>query len=305
MHYPIQLIQSISNTGLRALRLKLIALIGCLGLGPAHGVDTIPGQAVAPPPGLNLFMLSYQHIELGDRYVQGDRQGHGASLELNLLMPRYTRTFSLNGLPAAFYIQPSFARADPGGSLAALNRPSGMGDLAGAFAFWPLADHQQGDYLALASYLLLPTGQYDSGKLLNIGSNRASFAQQIAGQTRLGKQWDLMLTGDIQWFADNDDYLPMHLRLSQKPLFSTQASLMYKPAPGTLLALNYYHHRGGETALNGTAQDDATRRNRLGLAFSRTTSIGKLILQYVRDLDTENGYITRHDVTARWQVAWK
>ena len=299
-HHP-----DIAVIRLRRIALSATPLILSLFLKAAWAVDTIPGQAVAPAPDLNLFMASYGNVRLGDRYVDGRRQRPGTALENQVILLRYTRTFELGGQPAAFYIQPSFVRSEPGGALAAADAASGTGDLAASFAYWMHADREKGEYFATASYLQLPTGEYDSSKLINIGSNRAAFAQQIGYQARLGGPWSAMLTGDVQWYGANDDYRLTHQRQTQKPLFSMQATLMADLDPTTLMALSYYRHRGGETSLDGRARDDRIRRSRLGLAFSKQTGIGKLILQYGKDLDTENGFITEHEAYLRWQITWR
>lgn len=271
---------------------------------PAYAIDAVPGMAIAPPTDLNALRLTYSNVEKGSQYANG-QPILNTQLNLQTLQLRYTRTFALNQQPAAFYLQTGQAELTPKGVLSTQADANGMTDTAAAFAYWLHADKAAGEYLGLASYLLLSTGQYDSNQLVNLGANRYSFAQQIAYQTRLTPQWDLMLTADVQLFGENEDFRLTHQSQKQAPLYSTQATLMYNLTAKSMLAASLYHHQGGETSLDGTAQNDRTRKTRYGLAYSQLTSVGKFFLQYGKDSQTENGMIENHQIHLRWLVAWQ
>ena len=275
----------------------------------ANAVDVIEGNAKAPPPDLNGFMVSYGNVELGDKYLNSKKLGLGTEINSEQLMLRYTRTFTLAGKPSAAYIQPTFGQIEGAGILASQPDSSGMGDTAFAWAYWLNANHEQGDYLGLVGYLVAPTGDYDSKQVLNLGQNRYSTALQLVYQTSLNKQFDAMLSVDSHWFTDNDSFntgSPMGIvNMEQDPVYSTQVSLMYKPAKQYLLGASYFIHKGGETSWNGLARDDEIDKDRYQLTARGTFPFGHLILQYSRDLNTENGFIEKHRVFLRYQLMWK
>ncbi|MES9867855.1 MAG: transporter [Candidatus Thiodiazotropha sp. LLP2] len=283
----------------------LPAFVFALFLSPAHAIDVIPGYAVAPPPDMNSFMASLVNIETGDRYIQGRKQGLDTKLNISNLLLRYTRSFSINGKPAGFYIQPSLGTVEPGGSLSGNDNSTGIGDTGFAFAYWPYANRETGDYFSLTGYLIAPTGKYDSNKLVNLGQNRYGAAFKITYHTKLTDSVEGMLSTDVQWFGDNDDYRLTHQHLEQKPLYSTQATLMYIINKQFMLAGSYFIHTGGETQLDGVDQDDRIKRDRYQLAVMGKFSFGKLILQFGSDLDTENGFIESQHAILRYQRLWK
>ncbi|MES9817243.1 MAG: transporter [Candidatus Thiodiazotropha sp.] len=283
----------------------LPAFLFAIYLSPAQAIDIIPGNAVAPPPDLNGFMASVVNIHTGDRYIHEQKQGLGTELEVSSLLLRYSRTFSITDDPAAFYVQPSVAKAEPGGSLSVNAKSTGIGDTATAFAYWPYADREAGDYLAFTGYLLVPTGEYDSDKLINLGQNRYSAAFQVAFHAKLTESVDGMLSTDVQWFGDNDNYRLTHQRRKQKPLYSAQATLMYNLNKQFMIAGSYFVHSGGETQLDGLDQNDRIKRDRYQAAIIGKFSFGKLILQYGKDLDTENGFIETQRAILRYQYLWK
>lgn len=271
----------------------------------ASAVDVIPGAGVAPPPDLNIFMLSYAHNEYGDTYVNGEKSPtRKTSGSRDALLLRYSRSFLLHDRPSIFYLQPSLVKIS--GRLNQIaDEQTGLGDTALAFAHWLHADRQQGDYLAIASYLTLPTGQYDSAELVSPGTNRYTFAQQIGYQKGLTDKFDLMLSTDARWFSDNDE-TPLRRQKEQKDvLYSGQVSLMFKPAAGTLLAANYYHHLGGETKVNGIAQDNEENRSRFGITVRQKTPVGRFTFEASQDLDNENGINEDYRLLVRMEKTWK
>ncbi|MBU2708454.1 transporter [Zooshikella marina] len=279
-------------------------LVILLASDTTHAIDTIPGQAIAPPPDVNAFMLSYTAIQLGDKYSDGKKTSLNTQLNFDGILVRYTRTFTLNNQPAAVYIQPSWLHVKPSQSLSSFDDEYGLGDTASAFAYWFYADHQTGRYFATASYLIAPTGDYNSNQLINLGLNRWSFAQQIAYQTKLSDHWDIMVSADVQWFEENNDYRLTHQKYQQKLLFSTQATLMFNIEPTLVFAGSYYFHKGGESKLEGVSQHDSIERHRYGLALIKKSRQSRLILQYGEDIKTKNGFIEEHQAFIRWQTFW-
>ena len=283
----------------------LSAFVFVILLSPAHAIDVIPGYAVAPPPNMNSFTASLVNIETGDRYIQGHKQGLDTKLKVSNLLLRYTRSFLINGRTAGFYIQPSLGAIEPGGSLAGNKKSTGIGDTGFAFAYWPYANRKSGDYFSLAGYLFTPTGKYDSNKLINLSQNRYSAAFKITYHTKLTDSIEGMLSTDVQWFGDNDDYRLTHQRLEQKPLYSTQATLIYNINKQLMVAGSYFIHSGGETQLDGINQDDRIKRDRYQLAVTGKFSFGRLILQFGSDLGTENGFRESQHAILRYQRLWK
>ena len=94
-----------------------------------------------------------------------------------------------------------------------------------------------------------PFGQYDSSKLLNVGTNRWSFKPELG----VSKAWGpliLELIPAVTFFTTNDDFLEGKT-LQQDPIYSVQGHLIYQFVPAFWAAFNATYYTGGRTAIDG------------------------------------------------------
>ena len=94
-----------------------------------------------------------------------------------------------------------------------------------------------------------PLGQYDSNKLLNVGTNRWSFKPEIG----VSKAWGpliLELIPAITFFTTNDDFLGGN-SLAQAPIYSVQGHLIYEFFPAFWASFDTTYYTGGRTSING------------------------------------------------------
>lgn len=271
----------------------------------ALAIDIIPGQVIAPRPGINAFMMTVNHTETGARYKNGRNLNLGTKVTTTVLQPRYTRSFSLFEKPAAFYLQPSFVNIQPRGSLSSVDQKTGWGDTAAVMAFWPYLNRKKGQYLGLAAYLIAPTSSYDSAQLINLGQNRFSAAFQIGYHFSLSEKTDAMVVGDIQWFEKNDDYRLTYQTYRQAPIYSLQTTLMYDISSSIILAGSYFYNTGGQGELDGIDQNDEINKHRYQVALIKNSKLGKFIFQYGSDLDTRDGFKEEKRAFFRYQYAWR
>lgn len=112
----------------------------------------------------------------------------------------------------------------------------------------------------------VPLGQYESNKLVNIGTNRWSFKPEIG----LSKAWGpitLELAAGATFFTANDDFL-VDQTLERAPLYSLQAHLIYSFPFGIWAAANAVGYRGGRTTVDGVRGEDLQENVRVGLTVS-------------------------------------
>ena len=107
-----------------------------------------------------------------------------------------------------------------------------------------------------------PLGQYITGKLINLGSNRWSFAPRLGASKVLGSWYAEAYLG-ATFFTTNTDFFGGH-RLTQEPLFDTQAHLIrLPPRPGDV-GRRVNRIRVGRSEFSGwSSQDIARKRSRL------------------------------------------
>ena len=86
-----------------------------------------------------------------------------------------------------------------------------------------------------------PIGQYDSDKLLNVGTNRWSFKPEIGISKTLGPL-TLELASGVRFYTDNNDFLDGQTSASQPDLFCAEPShllLYFRDMGGARWSLLY------------------------------------------------------------------
>jgi len=115
-----------------------------------------------------------------------------------------------------------------------------------------------------------PLGQYDSNKLLNVGTNRWSFKPEIG----VSKAWGpliLELIPAITFFTTNDDFLGGN-SLAQAPIYSVQGHLIYEFFPAFWASFDTTYYTGGLTSINGREEGREPSNVRLGLTGALSLS---------------------------------
>jgi len=108
-----------------------------------------------------------------------------------------------------------------------------------------------------------PTGDYDSDKVLNAGTNR------WAVKPAMGMIWpvrpDLLFEAHFgAWFfGDNDDFVGM--KREQEPIVSTEVHLIKHITPEFWASLDLNYYFGGRTTVDNVERGDLQRNSRIGV----------------------------------------
>lgn len=269
---------------------------------PAHAIDLQPGEIKAPPPGLNVAMVSYQISDRGDFYASGNVASNATQIKASQLQLRYSHTFLTGALPSVVYVQTPIGYTHPNRALAAAyDNKSGVGDTTLAYAFWPIANHETQRYFGFAGYLTLPTGQYDhSNAPFNMGGNRFSYALQSGFQVPLAPNLNVMAALDGVWFGQNEDFGPAKKTLRQEALYTAQVGLSYDFCERYSLGAAYFYTEGGESSVDHLKRNDTIELQRYQLTASSKFSFGKIVVQYGADLKSQNGFFEDSRLIVRY-----
>jgi len=113
-----------------------------------------------------------------------------------------------------------------------------------------------------------PLGQYDSAKLINLGTHRWSFKPEI-GLSRAYGRWVVEMMAGVWIFTTNTDFFGGRTR-EQDPIVATQVHVTYRFARSRAMWLagdaNYF--TGGRTTIGGKQNLDLQRNSRIGATFS-------------------------------------
>lgn len=102
--------------------------------------------------------------------------------------------------------------------------------------------------------VMLPLGDYDDQKLLNLGQHRFVLRPQ-AGVVHTRGPWSYELTGSAFVYGDNDDFFGGN-ELSQEPLYALQGHIVRSLPNRWWVSISGGFSWGGETAINGVSKDD-------------------------------------------------
>jgi hypothetical protein len=147
-----------------------------------------------------------------------------------------------------------------------------------------------------------PWSQYDSTRLVNIGSNRWSFKPEAGISKALGP-WTVELAAAAMFFTDNDDFFGGST-LSQAPLYSLQGHLVYGFRSGIWVSVDATYFTGGRTTLNGALNNDLQQNWRVGATAALPVDRANSVKFYLsRGVSARTG--NEYDLAGvAWQHRW-
>jgi hypothetical protein len=231
------------------------------------------------PVGLNAILLSYGFSTGNILFDTATLPVEDATGDVHLISMGYLRTFALFGRSSKLDVVLPFSSADFQGFLDGEFRtrtPTGFGDprfrlavnLTGSPALGgkDFADYRQKTIVGTSLQVVAPLGQYDSTKLLNLGSNRWSFRPEVA-VCRAVRRWFLELAVGAWLFTGNDNFFGGST-LEQNAMYFVKGDVIYNFRPGLWLSFNLGLANGGETTVDSRFQANLQRNSRLGSTLS-------------------------------------
>jgi hypothetical protein len=257
-----------------------MAIAGLLlaGAGVAAGQQLEPRAYSPSPVGANFIVAGYTY-QTGDVVFDPSLPFSDVSANINGTALAYVRTFDLLGRTASAGLILPYAWGHIQGKVLEEAREvhrSGLADmplrlavnLLGGPATTPaeFAKRQAETTLGFSLVVAAPTGQYDSSKLINIGSNRWSFKPELGFSHPVGR-WFLDVYGGVWLFTTNHDFFGGQTK-HQDPIGVIQAHVSYNVRPRLWLAADYTYYWGGQTTVNGRVNADLLKNSRVGLTAS-------------------------------------
>lgn len=273
---------------------KIIAFIYLATMGIAASaaeISTDPGDYAALPSGVDLGIVYYQHAERNAFYANGAKMPGPFKLETDIGLARWVRYVKIGDYIADPQIIVPFGSVrlkTAFGPLAPISA-SGVGDPLVGATLWLMNRPEQKQWFGVSAFASLPLGNYDGARgPVNVGENRWKGIFQAGYVTPLSDSFMLDLVGEYSVYGDNDNFIGM--RKEQDASYGIQAHLRYVVSPATYWGLSYYHDYGGETKLNGAAQNDRMNNDRWLATFaSFVAPTLQMQVQLGQSLSVENG----------------
>ena len=116
----------------------------------------------------------------------------------------------------------------------------------------------------------VPTGQYYSDKLVNIGTGRWAFKPEIAISQSLSPRWLLDFYTAVWLFTDNHNYFGNTLR-AQHAIGTVQTHISYNIGLFSWAAFDATYYTGGKSTVNGSENNDKVSNIRIGTVLALPT----------------------------------
>ena len=213
------------------------------------------------PVGLNFLILGYGFTQ-GDVALDSSAPIEDGKITVHTAALAYARSLGLWGRTAKLDFVLPYAWLS--GSAKVAGKPvdrdvSGLGDPQARFSYLfygapalsveEFADYQSDLILGASLAVTVPLGQYDSDKLVNIGTNRWSFKPEIG----ISKTWGpvtVELAPSVTFYTDNDNFFGGR-KLQRDPLYAVQAHVIYHTRFGLWAAFDATYYGGGRTTIDG------------------------------------------------------
>ena len=237
--------------------------------------DLVPGAYVPAPAGLNVVTL-YGAFSAGGVSFDPTLPVEDAKARIGSTAVSYGRTFGLFGRYASIGGVVPYAHGDIEGEL--LGQPasrslSGLADPLARFAInlfgAPAMTPQQfGAYrprtiVGVSLTVLMPLGEYDETKYLNLGRNRWGFKPEVGISTTRG-HWTFETDLGVTMFTANEHYVNGST-LEQSPIFAVQGHVTYTFKPAMWLAMDANFWSGGRLTRDGVDALEQQGNSRVGV----------------------------------------
>lgn len=173
---------------------------------------------------------------------------------------------------------------------------------APALSLQEFRDYEQDLVIGASLQVSAPSGQYNSNRLVNIGTHRWSFKPEVGISQALGP-WTVEFQAAATFFTDNHDFFGGNTR-SQDPIYSLQGHVIYSFRSGVWASLDATYFGGGRTTIDGTLSSDLQQNWRVGstlaLPVDRHNSV-KLYASSGVSARTGNNYDL---IGIAWQYRW-
>jgi hypothetical protein len=273
MGIPVRFTSCLARFGAALVVTTLVAL----GSG-ADAQELEPRAYTNTPVGLNFLIAGYAYSS-GGVATDPALPIKDAHLHIHSAILAYAR--SLNVLGTSGKVDVVLPYAWLSGSVEVVGQPrerevSGLADPrlrfsvnlygAPALSVEEFTSYKQDLIVGASLQVGIPLGQYDSEKLVNLGTNRWSVKPALGISKACGRL-TIEASGGITFYTTNDDFFGGKSR-SQEPLYSLQGHLSYNFSRGMWVGLDGTYYTGGRTTTDGVQDNNFQGNTRVGVTFA-------------------------------------
>ena len=299
----------------RWLRPGLVLAVTLFAFGsPAAAQELEPRAYSNAPVGMNFVIAGYGYSSGGVAFDPSVPLTD-AAITVHTALFAYARTLDIAGLSGKFDIVLPYAWLSGSALYLGETRErevAGLGDPrlrmsvnfygAPALSMPEFAGYQQDVIVGASLQVTAPAGQYDSEKLVNIGTNRWSFKPELGISKAIGPL-TLELMAAVIYYTENDNFFGGST-VTQDPIYSAQTHLTYNLGSGNWVAVDAVYYTGGRSTIDGVTGNDLQRNTRLGATYAHAID-----RHHSLKIHASSGVSTRtgtdfDTVAVAWQYRW-
>ena len=269
------------------MRILLAVVASCLMVTGALSQDGARAYFLLPED-TNIASLTAYHLHT---------EAGATKIDVGVLVASYRRTIDVGGNAGAFLIGlpvGSLSGAiDTGFGIVPQNNNLALGDffvggelgLFGSPSLSPLdySQYKPGFRAGVAAKLFMPTGDYNSNRLANLGQNRWALHASLPISYVLGDSMidpaitTIEIVPSVHIFGNNNDAVGPASVSSQDPLWKLEGHVTHTFSPTIWAALDAYYENGGRTSSDGVqtakARESFSLGATLGLVLSQSLAL--------------------------------
>jgi hypothetical protein len=298
-------------------------VVGCIvvsaflcALAPARAFpqELEPRAYSASPVGLNFFAVGATRLT-GSVLLDADLPISNVHADMERLTVGVGHTFNLFGDLGLFTATLPCALADVTGLVFEQQgeaRRSGLGDslfrmsvnVKGNPAMSPdaFAAAPRRTIVGASVAVVVPTGQVDKSKLINLGTNRWALKPEMGISIPRGG-WEGDAYVGVWFFTANRSFFPGDSTRTQDPVLTIQAHGSYQFRPRFWIAVNGTWYRGGSTRIDGGEASTPLDNSRAGVTVSLPVASYSVKVAYSSGITTRAGG-DFEAVMVAWQLSW-
>jgi hypothetical protein len=254
-----------------------LAFVFIVVLTPLMSAQELAPRAYWPAPkGTQVAVFGYVYSS-GDVLMDPSIPLYGVDSKIHTGLVAYLQTISLFGRSANIVVELPHSWGTTKGRIyetPARRDFSGFNDLGFTLSVNLLGAPSMApkDFLGLRTNprpilgasikVLAPTGRYDKGRLINVGTHRWSFKPELGYTLPLTKKWLLELDLGAWFFTADDDFITG--RREQNPIFALQVHLVRRFKAGFWASLDANYFTGGRQTIGGGELIDWQHSTRIG-----------------------------------------
>jgi hypothetical protein len=285
-------------------KVTLLFSLFCFNLSIANAAvnEVIPGDYEAPAIGINLATLYLAERKMTGPYQGGEKLTNDKATALISAL-KLTATIDIGGYTVCPMIAlPYSVTKSNGDTMSAMigDKSSGFADVVVGATGWLINDKEKNQYLAATVLLFAPTGEYNPQQLLNIGENRYKSTLNIGYIQKLSEDFRIELSPELALYGDNSNSLGR--KIEQNPSYALSTTVRYNQTPQLTLFGGFQQNYGGESIVDGVAQNDDTRMQKATAGMYYYTLGGtQILLRYAKEFGTQDGMRITDDFLLRFQ----